>query len=205
MIRSFRGKTGFVTIHHLSWSNFVQKILEILRAVNRELALRTDRGPPLQNISTKSDRIDRDRPRSTLDRPRSTSNRPRIDRDRPWIDQDRPRSTEIDLGSTLDRPRSPRSTKIDRERPGSTDFFQKVLTKTMFRYRCRLTINSGHLGMKSRKCVAEGTFCCGGDIRPYCSLGGRVGFSRLINRCHHLKLKFSEDRKSIEFIAQPQK
>ena len=164
---------------------------------------------PRATGSTEIDRdrpwIDRDRPRIDLESTEIDLGSTKIDRDRPRSTLDRPRSTEIDLGSTLDRPRSPRSTKIDRERPGSTDFFQKVLTKTMFRYRCRLTINSGHLGMKSRKCVAEGTFCCGGDIRPYCSLGGRVGFSRLINRCHHLKLKFSEDRKSIEFIAQPQK
>ena len=47
--------------------------------------------------------------------------------------------------------------------------------------------------------------CCGGDIGPYCSLGGRVQLSRLINQCNHLSLKPAEDRKRIEFIAQPQK
>ena len=84
-------------------------------------------------------------------------------------------------------------------------FFQKGLTRTIFKYRYCLTINLGHSSMKSRKCVAEGTLCCGGDMVPYCSLGGRVEFSRLINQFYQHILKPSDHRKRIELIAHPRK
>ena len=41
MIRHFPWKSGFVTVHHLPWSNFMPKILETFRAVFLEKCLYT--------------------------------------------------------------------------------------------------------------------------------------------------------------------
>ena len=69
--------------------------------------------------------------------------------------------------------------------------------------RCRLTINSSYSSMRTRKCVAEGTLRCGGDIGHLSSLCGRVKFYRLSILFFHHILSPSERRKRIELIVPP--